>query len=230
MEKGAQKSYESLSPLGYLYDNVSGNDTTFKPEWDHAFDQQVLQRYDLAPETLKQARQIKTQYDKAVRRVVAQLRLGSEFELWSGLGMSKPTVGTEYKRMEDLGNAMTTIRTLYRSLCHEAAGGSTPDKIDPFVAAMYKVTEEQTKIALFEHHRGPTNEAGEMVPARKLEASSMPLITFPWLFPEVMARIRTGEDLTQRKPWYANPRRRNKSNRPKSEGTVQKMDRSSSNE
>jgi RNA-dependent RNA polymerase len=204
MDRDSRRSYDSCQVLGLLYDNVTREKIGFEPDWDHAFDRRVLSRYDLEEASLSAARRLKQDYDRAVRRVLAQLSLRTEFELWTGFAMSKPTVGTEYKRQEVLGQESETLRTRFRGLCEEAAGGCEQDKIDPFVAAMYKVTEEETVASLRRYPDSWDVEqdwADEV--ADEQTARPMPLITFPWLFPEVMVRLAQGDDWVRKRPWYS---------------------------
>lgn len=187
MEK--RQSYISKKALGAIYDRVIKQSIRFQPDWGYAFDERILNRFQLDTAMLKSARQIKGQYDAAVRRILSHHNLDTEFELYTSWAMSKPAVGSDYKRQEELGREFDAIKERFRDLCFEAAGGRDEDKIDRFVAAMYKITEQEIKIALFEHRRGSTNEASNLIPARKLEAKSMPLISFPWIFPWVMIRV-----------------------------------------
>ncbi|KAL6880967.1 RdRP domain-containing protein [Trichoderma novae-zelandiae] len=189
MEK--KSSYKSEKALGGIYDRVKQQSIQFQPDWETAFDQRILNRFELGNETLKDARRIKSQYDNAVRRILVHHNLETEFELYTSWAMSKPPIGSEYKRQEDLGKEFDAVKQRFRDACIEAAGGHEEAKVDRFVAAMYKVTEQEVKIALFEHHRGPTNEAGVMKAARELQPKSMPLISFPWIFPWVMIRVAT---------------------------------------
>lgn len=204
MQRDSCRSYDSTHVLGRLYDNVTHDKVTFEPDWDHAFDKRVLEHYELEEETLAAARRIKADYDRAVRRILAQLKLATEFELWTGYAMSKPAVGTEYKRQEVLGQESETLRSHFRRLCEETAGGSSHEMIDPFVAAMYKVTEEETVASL---GKGAYQWDGENDWADEVESAQAhkptPLITFPWLFPEVMVRIAKGDGWAPKKPWYA---------------------------
>ncbi|PTB70536.1 RdRP-domain-containing protein [Trichoderma citrinoviride] len=189
MEK--KNSYPSPKVLGDIYDRVKKQSIQFQPDWETAFDRRILNRFELDNAMLKDARRLKSQYDGTVRRILVHHNLDTEFELYTSWAMSKPPIGSEYKRQEDLGKEFDAVKQRFRDACIEAAGGHDEAKIDRFVAAMYKVTEQEVKIALFEHHRGPTNEAGVIKPARELQAKSMPLISFPWIFPWVMIRVAT---------------------------------------
>lgn len=192
MEK--KHTYHSERALGIIYDKVVNQSVHFKPEWNNAFDQRITQRFNLDNAILKQARIIKSQYDTAVRRLLSLHDLTSEFELWAGFAMSKPTVGSDYKQQEELGKEYSTLKRRFREICYDAAGGKQTEQIDHFVAAMYTVTEEETKIALLEHRRGPINDAGHILQPRRLEPKFMPLITFPWIFHWIMMRIAIGSE------------------------------------
>jgi RNA-dependent RNA polymerase len=189
MEKN--NSYRSRKALGVIYDKVVHKTVDFNPVWDSPFDKRIIKRFELDNETLKAARKIKTEYDAAVRRILSQNALKTEFELFTSFPLTKPPVGSDFKFAEDLSCEFRSLREHYQDMCIEAAGGKDAENLEPFVAAMYTITEEQIKTALFEHDRGPINDAGTIVQPRKLEPKSMPLISFPWIFHGVMCRIAT---------------------------------------
>lgn len=206
MEK--RHSYKSEKALGQIFDKVVKKTVQFLPHWEQPFDQRITSRFELDDDTLKAARKIKSQYDISVRRILAQHDVATEFELYTGWAMSRPAIGSDYKRQEDLGREYDALKSRFRELCYDAVGGSDPDKLDRFVAAMYTVTEQEIKIALFEHRRGPLNEAGEIMPERRLEPKSMPLISFPWIFHWVLVRVATGGKYQPKKSHLAAARRR----------------------
>lgn len=191
MEKRVPKeaTYRSQKALGIIYDKV--HSVAFDPTYTGVFDKRILDKCVKDNELLKKARRIKTQYDTALRRIMGQREIATEFEIWSGFVLSRPRVGSGYKLQEDVGRDYGSINLTFRAMCQEAAGGATPTHIDPFVAAMYKVTEEEVNIALHER-RGATNIAGKIFPPRKADTKSMPLISFPWIFHEVLCRLATG--------------------------------------
>ncbi|CAM1502120.1 Fc.00g041040.m01.CDS01 [Cosmosporella sp. VM-42] len=205
MEK--RNSYNSRKALGIIYDKVVNRAVQFNPIWDSPFDQRITKRFKLDNKMLKAARKIKTQYDTAIRRILSQHDLKTEFELWTAFAMSKPAIGSDYKRQEDLGREYDALKHRFRDMCYEAAGGKHTEQVDRFVAAMYTITEEETKIALFEHHRGPVNEAGHIHQPRRLEARSMPLISFPWIFHWVLIRIAMGREYDPKDTMLAAARR-----------------------
>ena len=190
MEKRVPKeaTYRSQKALGIVYDKV--HSVVFDPTYTGSFDKRILDKCVKDNELLKKARHIKTQYDTALRRIMGQREIATEFEIWSGFVLSRPRVGSGYKLQEDVGRDYGSIKLAFREMCQEAAGGASPTHIDPFVAAMYKVTEEEVNIALHER-RGATNIAGRIFSPRNIDAKSMPLISFPWIFHEVLCRLAT---------------------------------------
>ncbi|KAI0384362.1 RdRP-domain-containing protein [Hypomontagnella monticulosa] len=180
MEKPPHKTYRSGKILGRLYDQVAK--TEFKPNLNGAFDERILRRYAPKAETLKMIRMIKRQHDKAIRQIMNQYDIKTEFEVWSTFVLSKPRVGSEYKRQETMEPVMTNHRERFREACIKAAGSREPETLYPVIAATYYVTWEEVQIALREQ------------PAERREASNlseMPLISFPWVFESELGRIAT---------------------------------------
>ncbi|CAG1975402.1 unnamed protein product [Fusarium graminearum] len=177
MEK--RHSYHSRKALGVIYDKVAHKKVEFNPVWDRPFDKRITKRFELDKETLGVARKIKAEYDTAVRRILSQNSLKTEFELFTSFPLTRPAVGSDYKFAEDLSCEFRSIKEHYQDVCIKAAGGKDAEKLEPFVAAMYTVTEEQIK-----------NEESILQP-QGLEPKSMPLISFPWIFHGVMCRIAT---------------------------------------
>jgi RNA-dependent RNA polymerase len=186
--------YRSRKVLGEIYDKASGQNLEFIPDQESDFDQRILTKFHIDENTLQKAREIKVDYDKCVRRILAQHALGTEFELWTGFAMSKPPVGSDYKRQEQLGREYDSLKQRFRELCYEAAGGHEGHKIELFVAAMYKVTEEDVKAGMGYEPDIQEGEDEEAAEARIEKAIATPLISFPWVFHWVMVRIAMGEN------------------------------------
>ncbi|KAK0656443.1 RNA dependent RNA polymerase-domain-containing protein [Cercophora newfieldiana] len=201
MEKSRKGSYHSTTALGQLYDMVQREVFDVKEGYKLPFDDRILKRYKLPNEVLKKARRLKTQYDIAMRRVMAQLEINTEFELWTGFVMSKPRVGSSYKVQEKVGQESYALKKTFRDLCIKESGAvNGPRDIEnfgPFVAAMYRVTWEEVRIALNEAHQ-PHFRANGNVGKRRISARSMPLISFPWLFHDVLGEIAGGEAAKQK--------------------------------
>jgi RNA-dependent RNA polymerase len=190
--KPKDAQYHSGKILGQLYDKVET--VNFTPQYEKPFDKRILRAYHPLDDTLlKTVRQIKTKYDTAMRRILAQQEVKTEFEIWSTFVLSKPRVGSDYKLQEEIARISDALKAQFRSVCIEKAGGKDFSILGPFVAAMYKVTKEEMDIALAEC-RSMKSVGGREVPRRKMEPKFMPLITFPWLFEKELGRIATGID------------------------------------
>ena len=184
-----RNSYRSRKALGYLYDRVAQEDTRFQPRCEDLFDQRALERFEFAPKLLDQVKGIKAQYDFAVRRILRHHLVATEFELYSGWAMSRPAVGSDYKRQEVLGQEFGALKERFREICYEAAGGLETEVLDPFVAAMYKVTEDEVK----KWQRGDDGDEEE-VESDEVGFAREPLISFPWIFHWILIRIAIGKD------------------------------------
>lgn len=145
MEK--KSTYRSRKALGAIYDEVVKHTFQFRPEWEHSFDKRILERYEFDMSTLTAAREIKAQYDSAIRRLMVQYHVETEYELYTGWVMSNTSISSNYKRQEDLGLEFDVVKQRFREQCCNVAGGSEAPQLDKFVAAMYKVTEEQVNKA-----------------------------------------------------------------------------------
>ena len=182
-------TYHSENILGQLYDRVESVD--FIPQYQEPFDRRILRAYKLDDTLLKSCRQIKSKYDTAMRRIMAQQEIKTEFEVWSTFVLSRPRIGTDYKVQEEMARYSDDLKNRFRTVCVEKAGGNDFAVLGPFVAGMYRVTKEELDIALAEC-RSTKLVGGREVPKRKMEPQYMPLISFPWLFEKELARIATG--------------------------------------
>ncbi|KAK4181786.1 putative RNA-dependent RNA polymerase [Triangularia setosa] len=192
MEK-QRGSYHSKTALGQLYDMVHTEDFDSTKNYQLPFDRRILTRYMLDQEVLKTARKIKTQYDIAMRRILGMLEIRTEFEVWTGFVMSKPRVGSDYKVQEKVGREAAALKEQFRAECIKAAGDRDFEKLGPFVAAMYQVTCEEMRIALYQACQ-PHILLDGTTGIRRITARSMPLVTFPWLFPGELGRLATGRE------------------------------------
>lgn len=192
MERRSDKGvYRSIKIVGQLFDRVVLVD--FKPQYEMPFDHRVLNAYHDDKEILKKARQLKTQYDSAVLRIMAQYGIETEFEVWTSFLMGKPIGFNEYQGERQIAQISDAVKEKFRTACIEAAGGSGSKNLAPFVAAMYKVTSEEMEFALKECKMFKT--VGErQVLKREMVPESMPLISFPWLFPDKLGRIATNSE------------------------------------
>jgi RNA-dependent RNA polymerase len=187
--KPKDATYHSEKILGQLYDKVESVD--FVPQYEEPFDRRILRAYNLEDALLKTCRQIKSKYDTAMRRIMAQQEIKTEFEVWSTFVLSRPRVGSDYKVQEEMARYSDDLKNRFRMICIEQAGSKDFSVLGPFVAGMYRVTKEELDIALAECHSTKV-VGGREVPKRRMEPKYMPLISFPWLFEKELARIATG--------------------------------------
>ncbi|CAK7237502.1 hypothetical protein SBRCBS47491_009998 [Sporothrix bragantina] len=189
MGKSFKRTYHSVTALGQIYDEVQVE--TFEPVYDKPFDTRILEHYaDLDVELMRRTRRVKTQYDLALRRGMAQKEVQSEFEMWSGFTMNKPRIGTDYKFAEDIGRLFKVITTRFRRVCIREAGGSQDiGQLGPFIAAMYKVTSEEVRIALHEFALARQRAHSTGSPGSRFSHRIAPLISFPWLFSHELCSI-----------------------------------------
>lgn len=184
--KPKEQQYHSNKILGQLFDQV--NRVDFVPTFDKPFDSRVLEAYQLEPDMLRAATEIKQQYDAAIRRIMAQHEIKTEFEVWSTFVMHHSGESRDYKFHEEIGRLAQALKDQFREECRVKANAMSSGDILPFVAAMYHVTAAEMESALSEC-RQKVMVGGAETPLRKMAASSMPLMSFPWLFPQHMGRI-----------------------------------------
>lgn len=181
--------YQSKKILGQLYDMVERAD--FVPQYQNAPDERILRAYDLNDDILVQAAELKESYDAAIRRVMAQHSIRTEFEIWSTFVLEHNQGSKDYKFHEELGNISRSIRDHYRDKCIKKAGGRDFTKLGPFVAAMYTVTAQELAMAVGEcAEKRDVN--GMQIPIRIMDARHMPFISFPWLFYSELGKIAIG--------------------------------------
>ncbi|KAH0562963.1 hypothetical protein GP486_002476 [Trichoglossum hirsutum] len=181
-----EQTYVSGKVLGKLYDQVERVD--FVPRYEYKFDDRVLKAYKLSEDTLRNARVVKQQYDTAMRRIMAQHDIGTEFEVWSTFVIHHASMSKDYKFHEEMGQISQSLKDRFRKECTTKAGGKDFDVLGPFVAAMYTVTKQEVTAALHECHQKKA-VGGKEVPLRRMDAKSMPLISFPWIFKDIMGKI-----------------------------------------
>ena len=186
----ADKRYVSTKVLGKLYDQVERVD--FVPEFDTPFDKRILEAYEVSNQMIADAEGVKELYDAAMHRIMAQQAIKTEFEVWSTFVLSHANQSNDFKFHEEMGNISTALKDRFRMLCYEKAGGKDFDKLAPFVAAMYQVTKDQIAYALNECQQVKF-VGGREERVRKKSAQTMPLMSFPWIFAEILGKIASGK-------------------------------------
>ncbi|KAL8939332.1 MAG: hypothetical protein Q9216_003425 [Gyalolechia sp. 2 TL-2023] len=181
--KPRESIYHSRKVLGKLYDQVERVD--FVPLFETSFDSRILEAYTIEDTILDEAAILKRQYDAAMRRILAQHDIKSEFEVWSTFVMSHSKASNDYKFHEEIGRISMALKDRFRALCYEKAGGKHFKVLGPFVAAMYVVTKEEVCEAV-------ANAKTRGIEAANIKATTMPLMSFPWLFQGILGKIANG--------------------------------------
>jgi RNA-dependent RNA polymerase len=168
------QTYHSYGVLGKLYDEVDL--VAFQPQYELPFDSRILDAYPLEQDILDKATEIKREYDTAMRRIMAQHDIRSEFEIWTGFVMQHNFEKKNYQLQEEIGRVMAALRDGFRRLCIEKTGGSSFHTIGPLVAALYTVTANEVS-AMMKHKQMTSDDKEELqTPCRE------PLISVPWIF------------------------------------------------
>lgn len=185
-----RNTYHSRQVLGRLYDMVQRKD--FRAAWDLPFDTRILEAYELGDELLQGALDVKLQYDEAVRRIMAQHGITTEFEVYTTFVLSHDSDIGDYKFAETLGETVSGLKECHKELCYERAGTTAHErdwtKLGPFIAAMYAVTAREVTAALTTN--GTTRlVGGQLQPAKESNFSNMPFMSFPWIFAKELGYI-----------------------------------------
>ncbi|RWA07389.1 hypothetical protein EKO27_g7728 [Xylaria grammica] len=170
--------YHSKKVLGQLYDVVTK--VEFHPNYNSVFDERIIRRFALADDVLKKARILKRQHDRALRKIMNQREINTEFEVWSTFVLARPRVGSDYRMQETMGPIIASHCERLRNACIRVAGSREPKVLYPFIAAAYRVTWEAVQVTICESSYGV---GGVSV------GQSMPFISFPWIFEQELGRI-----------------------------------------
>lgn len=198
MEKEPDRTYPSHKILGQLYDLVVKID--FVPAYELQFDERILNAYTLNNELLEVAKKIKVEYDAALHRIMAQHEIHTEFEVYSTFVMHHSASSKDYKFHEEIGSIRNSLRDGFRSVVIQKVGRDEETQLGPFVAAMYTVTKLELDAGLeaLEAKRSKGKRRTRPIEGVDLmftpeDVSEMPLISFPWLFPEILGRLANRE-------------------------------------
>ena len=190
--KSKSKIYQSNKIIGRLYDMVQK--VNFVPAWDLPFDRRILEAYNLDDEVLSSAREVKAEYDEAVRRLMAKFSIKSEFEIWTTFALEHSDDMGDYKFAETLGQAVSALKDHHKSLCYEKAGTTEQKrdwgKMGPFIAAMYTIVAQDVEAAK-EMCNKVKLKGGQWVPVMERTFENMPFTSFPWLFAKQLGEIVT---------------------------------------
>ncbi|KAJ5885149.1 hypothetical protein N7495_009659 [Penicillium taxi] len=196
--KRPEQIYHSKKILGQLFDAVKLID--FNPHLSMSFDLRILESklVPISERYLEFAGELKQDYDNAMRQIMAQYEIKTEFEVWSGFVLDHNFQSSDYKLHESLGRVSSDLRKVFRQLCCDKVEGRTFNELAPLVVAMYRVTHEETMLALANMETekaaaaGLTDEESESS-EEKEPPVAMPLISFPWIFHEYLGQIATSK-------------------------------------
>ncbi|KAE8374407.1 RNA dependent RNA polymerase-domain-containing protein [Aspergillus bertholletiae] len=188
--KPKDRIYHSNKILGQLYDAVERID--FVPSLEMPFDKRLLNsEVEVPGDLLIFAKNLKGQYDDAVRRIMAQHEIQTEFEVWSTFVLSHANASKDYKFHEEIGAISSTLRETFKKKCYEKVGGHNFDQLAPLALAMYRVTNNEMSDALHTYRvENPTDNNPFHKPRPKI--TQLPLISFPWIFPHILGKIALG--------------------------------------
>lgn len=198
MEKEPERSRQSYKILGRLYDQVVKID--FIPSYELQFDDRILNAYTLSDDLLAAAKTVKAEYDAALHRILAQHDIHTEFEVYSTFVMHHSAAAKDYKFHEEIASIRDSLTDSFRKMVIKRVGQSDEAKLGPFVAAMYTVTKQELDASLRAldakkakgKERARTTE-GNPPKFTPDDINEMPLISFPWLFPETLGRLANRE-------------------------------------
>ncbi|KAF2146274.1 uncharacterized protein K452DRAFT_348841 [Aplosporella prunicola CBS 121167] len=196
--------YKSKKILGQLYDQVDRVD--FMPQYELSFDARILDAYSLREDTLTKASKLKEAYDAALRRIMAQHGILTEFEVWTTFVLEHNNETRDYQMAEEFGRISLALKQRFQDLCYEEAGGRSHEILGPFVAAMYTVTARQMQTAIQEYQATKSGRAPQLL-SREMDFRVMPLMSFPWIFREELGHIanakngeRAGLEIVENEP------------------------------
>jgi RNA-dependent RNA polymerase len=187
--------YHSDKILGQLYDMVERVD--FTPCHHLPPNENIMTAFELSEEELEEAAEVKAEYDAAMYRIMAQHDIKSEFEVWSTFVMHHGGAN-DYKFHEEIGGIAHALKQQFCKYILEKCANSQATQLPRKVAAMYVVTHkaiEKGKLEIVEEkeRRAPRNKGKISVKTlTKEDTQKLPLMSFPWLFNEVLARLAKG--------------------------------------
>ncbi|KAK6341833.1 hypothetical protein TWF730_001321 [Orbilia blumenaviensis] len=178
-----KKFYVSEEILGQLYDAVER--VAFRPDEcakGLEFDSRILTAFnDIDEKSLNMARSLKVKYDAAIRRVMAQNDINTEFEIWSTFALSHALIGSDYKFHEDMKEMRDGLMDRFDQEIRVEIRTDDEYTLGRFMAAIYQITNEEYTRAIEEDE-------------------PMPLISFPWVHDELLGKIAMCQGVFARNP------------------------------
>jgi RNA-dependent RNA polymerase len=186
--------YRSEKILGQLYDLVERID--FKPCYDSQPDEQLITAFELTENELQEAKEVKVEYDAAMKRIMAQHDIKTEFEVWSTFVMSHSNAN-DYKFHEVIGEISSSLKEQFRKIVTNSCNDRR-SQLPRKVAAMYATTAREIEDAKRKQQadrmrmtpRNRNDPPSEQLSKEDIEG--LPFMSFPWIFPEILVDISHG--------------------------------------
>lgn len=194
-KKEKSRTYHSNKILGQMYDEVER--VPFEPAWDLPFDVRILEAYEVDDNTLASVREVKREYDEAIRRLMKQHAIKTEFEVWTIFILEHNHESRDFKIAEEIGETIASLKRQFQELCYQKADTTMQErdreKLKPFIVGMYIVTAQEVAVAN-ERCAAMHVVAGRWVPKQEKTTETMPLMSFPWLFQRELGMIANNKD------------------------------------
>ena len=188
-KKGKFQTYKSKRILGQLYDSVEH--VGFAPSLEMTFNEKILNcPLDVSDELVQFAKDLKAEYDSAMRRIMALHEINTEFEVWSTFVLSHANVSNDYKFHETIRDISASLQETFRSRCYTKVGGRAFELIGPLAVAMYRVTSEEMEQTLANHRKHSADEPFEFKSTHNMQ--KFPFISFPWILSNILGKIALG--------------------------------------
>lgn len=186
MEKKS-KPYKSTKILGQLYDAVKRID--FRPRYDLPFDTRILNATKPSTKVRNEVAIIKHEYDESLRRIMAQHRIKTEFEVWSTFVINHSKASRDYKFHEEVGQLSKALKDRYHQAVVDVAGGDTQAALGPYAVAAYQLSHQQLQDAINVREEVEEIEEHDNDDDEEEERPKMPFISFPWLFADILGKV-----------------------------------------
>ena len=177
METKFGKTYHSHKVLGKLYDNVEK--VKFSPKYEFELDARILNARVPGQSVLRRAAEIKETYDEALRRIMAQHEIKTEFEVFSTFCLDHSKASKDFKFHEELGMLSHSLQETTMETIIEELGVGDHETLAPFAVAAYHLVADELGKA-----KTAADEKGE-----EYSPDNMPLISFPWVLHETLCKL-----------------------------------------